>query len=446
VTSSTRERELPNQIYSFLVEEEDARVCRDIPDSACQEQPRAFVLQLAAQTLTKIGDALTSSRLVLAWMLSALGSPPIFISLLVPLRESLSLLPQLLVAQVVREHAVRKMFWVWGSVVQGLALALMVPAVLLLREFALGLVVVILLAFFSLARGVCSVAAKDVLGKTVSKSRRGRLNGLSASAAGAVTLAVAVLLLLAPGLAGEGAEGDAGLFAGILGLAALLWLFAAVVYAGVPEVPGSTEGGSNAIIEALRSLSLLSSDRQFRNFVVARMLLISSAFAIPYIVVMIQRAAEGQLLSFAALLLAEGAAGLLSAPFWGRWSDTGAHRVMAAAAAISVAVMLVALGLHWLLPEAIGMVLVASLLLFGAAVAHQGARVGRKTYLVDMASSDNRAQYTAVSNTVIGLFLFSGAGLGVIDALYGTASVLLFLALVGILAVWRSLSLPSVSD
>ncbi len=446
MTGANRERNLPDQIYSFLVEEEDARVCRDIPESACNEQPRAFVLQLLAQTLTKIGDALTSSRLVLAWMLSALGSPAIFIALLVPLRESLSLLPQLFVAQFVREHAVRKMFWAWGSVAQGLALALMVPAVLLLREFALGLAVVILLALFSLARGVCSVAAKDVLGKTVSKSRRGRLNGLSASAAGAVTLAVAVLLLLVPGLAGEGADGDAGLFAAILALAALLWLIAAAVYAGVPEAPGSTQGGANAIVEALRSLSLLRSDPQFRNFVIARMLLISSAFAIPYIVVLIQRAADGQLLNFAALLLAEGAAGLLSAPFWGRWSDAAAHRVMAAAAGISVTVMVVALALQWFLPEAIGMVLVASLLLFVAAVAHQGARVGRKTYLVDMASSENRAQYTAVSNTVIGLFLFSGAGLGVIDAAYGTASVLLFLALVGVLAVWRSLSLPSVSD
>ncbi len=446
MSAATPERNLPDQIYSFLVEEEDARVCRDIPDSACHEQPRAFVLQLAAQSLTKIGDALTSSRLVLAWMLSALGAPAIFISLLVPLRESLSLMPQLFVAQYVREHAVRKMFWAWGSVAQGLALALMVPAVLLLREFALGLAVVTLLALFSLARGVCSVAAKDVLGKTVSKSRRGRLNGLSASAAGAVTLAVAVLLLLVPGLAGEGMAGDAVLFAAILAVAALLWLLAAGVYAGVPEVPGAAEGGGNAISEALRSLSLLRSDPQFRDFVIARMLLISSAFAIPYIVVLVHRAAEGQLLSFAALLLAEGAAGLLSAPFWGRWSDTGAHRVMAAAAGISVAVMALALGLHWLLPQALGMVPVAALLLFIAAVAHQGARVGRKTYLVDMATGANRAQYTAVSNTVIGLFLFSGAGLGIIDTLYGTAAVLVFLALAGVLAVWRSLALPSVSD
>ena len=50
------------------------------------------------------------------------------------------------------------------------------------REFALdgvmaGWAIVGLLVVFSLARGLCSVSAKDVLGKTVSKSRRGILMG-----------------------------------------------------------------------------------------------------------------------------------------------------------------------------------------------------------------------------------------------------------------------------
>jgi hypothetical protein len=34
-----------------------------------------------------------------------------------------------------------------------------------------------LLVLFSLTRGLCSVSAKDVLGKTVSKARRGNLMG-----------------------------------------------------------------------------------------------------------------------------------------------------------------------------------------------------------------------------------------------------------------------------
>ena len=435
----------PDRIYGLLVEDEDARVCRDIPDSACKEQPRAFLLQWLAQTLTKIGDTLTSSRLVLAWMLAALGAPPFFVALLVPVRESLSLLPQLFVAQWVREHALRKFFWVWGSVAQGLALLGMMVAVLLLEGASLGWAVVVLLACFSLARGVCSIAAKDVLGKTVSKARRGRLTGLAAAAAGAVALLVALALLFFPDYIESQGHAGAALFAGILAAAACLWFLAAAVYAGVPELPGATSGGGNAFAEALRSLTLLYTDAQLRRFVVARALLVSTAFAIPYLVVLVQRAAETQMLSFAALLVAEGAAGLLSAAFWGRWSDSGAHHVMAAAAALATLAVAVAVMLQVVNPVILGHGLTGAVLVFTAAVAHQGARVGRKTYLVDMASGENRAQYTAVSNTAMGVLLFAGAGLGVIEAAYGIVAVLALLMVGGILATYRCLRLPSVS-
>ena len=431
-----------DRIYSLLVEEEDARVCRDIPDEACDAQPRAFFAQLAAQTLTKLGDALTSSRLVLAWMLSAIGSPPILISLLVPLRESLSLLPQLFVAQWIREYPVRKWFWVAGSVGQALALLAMVVALITLPGASASVVIVIMLGAFSLARGVCSVAAKDVLGKTVSKSRRGRLTGMAASAAGLATLTVATVLWLAPGAATG--DGDIRLFAALLGLAAALWLLAAFVYSNVPETPGATEGGGNAIVEAVRSLDLLRSDRQFRDFVFARMLLVATAFAIPYIVVLIQRAGNGDATSLAVLLFAEGAAGLLSGPFWGRWADTAAHRVMAAAAALSGAVIAVTLLSFHGAPGFIAHPLGGALLLFTAAIAHHGARVGRKTYLVDMATSENRSQYTAVSNTVLGLFLLCGAGLGVLDTHFGTSWVLVLLLVTALAAIRRCHALPAV--
>ena len=437
-----RDVAVADRIYSLLVEEEDARVCRDIPKEACHEQPRAFFAQLGAQSLTKLGDALTSSRLVLAWMLSAIGSPPILISMLVPLRESLSLLPQLFVAQWIREYPVRKWFWVAGSVGQALALLAMVVALLTLPGASASVVIVILLGVFSLARGVCSVAAKDVLGKTVSKSRRGRLTGLAASAAGLATLAVAAVLWLAPAT-GAG-DGDIRLFAALLGIAAALWLLAAFVYSSVPETPGATEGGGNAIVEAVRSLGILRSDSQFRDFVLARMLLVATAFAIPYIVVLIQRAGNGDATSLAVLLFAEGAAGLLSGPFWGRWADASSHRVMAAAAALSGAVITATLlsfhGYHAMVAHPLG----GAALLFAAAIAHHGARVGRKTYLVDMATSANRSQYTAVSNTVLGLFLLCGAGLGVLDTYLGTSAVLILLLGVALAAVLRCRALPAV--
>lgn len=430
-------------IYSLLVEDEDARVCRDIPDDACDEQPQAFLRQLLAQTFTKIGDALTSSRLVLAWMLASIGSPAILISLLVPLRESLSLLPQLFIAQWIREHALRKWFWVAGSLAQAMALLAMIPALVWLPGETASLLIVILLALFSLARGVCSVAAKDVLGKTISKSRRGRLTGLAASIAGFVTLGVAALLWFAPERAGD-AGPDIALFALLLAGAAGLWLAAAAVYAGIPEVPGATEGGGNAIVDALKSLTLLFRDQEFLRFVLARMLLVATAFAIPYLVVLIQRTGEGDIGGLAGLLLAEGAAGLLSGAFWGRWSDRASHHVMAAAAALSAAVMAAALASYFLAPQLLSQLLVPGLLVFAAAVAHQGARVGRKTYLVDLATADTRSSYTAVSNTVLGIFLLSGSGLGVVDAMYGTQTVLILLLAVSLLASVFCLTLKRV--
>jgi len=425
-----REKVAYAALYTLLAEEEDARVCRDIPDAACHEQPAAFTLQLAAQTLSKLGDALSSSRLVLAWILTSLGAPAIYLSLLVPLRESLSLLPQLAVARALRERPLRKGFWVAGGFTQAAALAAMVPALFLLEGHALGVAVCLLLAVFSLARGVCSVAAKDVLGKTVSKSRRGRLTGLAGSAAGLATLVVAGLLVVAGGR--DAAE--SGLFAGLLAAAALAWAAAALVYARVPEVPGATGGGGNALDEALRSLRLLRDDAPFRDFVIARSLLVATAFAIPYLVVLLRASGAGDL-ALGTLLLAEGLAALLSAPFWGFWSDVASHRVMAAAALLSA----LGLGLALLLAGegALGSGFVGAALLFLCAVAHQGARVGRKTYLVDLASGENRAAYTAVSNTVLGIVLFAGVGLGVIDTLLGTRAVLAALALIALAAALR---------
>jgi hypothetical protein len=425
-----REKVAYAALYTLLAEEEDARVCRDIPDAACHEQPAAFTLQLAAQTLSKLGDALSSSRLVLVWILTSLGAPAIYLSLLVPLRESLSLLPQLAVAQALRERPLRKGFWVAGGFTQAAALAAMVPALFLLEGHALGIAVCLLLAVFSLARGVCSVAAKDVLGKTVSKSRRGRLTGLAGSAAGLATLAVAGLLVVAGGRD----AGESGLFAGLLAAAALAWAAAALVYARVPEVPGATGGGGNALDEALRSLRLLRDDAPFRDFVIARSLLVATAFAIPYLVVLLRAGGAGDL-ALGTLLLAEGLAALLSAPFWGFWSDVASHRVMAAAALLSA----LGLGLALLLAGqgALGSGFVGAALLFLCAVAHQGARVGRKTYLVDLASGENRAAYTAVSNTVLGIVLFAGVGLGVIDTFLGTQAVLAALALIALGAALR---------
>ncbi|RUO36765.1 MFS transporter permease [Aliidiomarina shirensis] len=449
--SKQSQDDITDRMYQFLAEDEDARVCKDIPDEACGEQPTSFVLHLLSLTLTKLGDSLVSARLVLPWMLSVVGAPAFFISMLVPLRESLSLLPQLFVAQRMRERPVRKWFWVAGSVGQALALLFMASGFLMLSDYGLfgwqasattfGWWVIGWLIVFSLSRGICSVASKDVLGKTISKTRRGRLTGLAATTAGVLTLATAVVIIFAPEV-----EGSYLLFIALLAGAAVLWLLAAISYARIPETPGATAGGGNAITEAIKSIALIWQDKQFGQFVATRALLVSSAFSIPYIVVLIQRQSAGELTGLGGMLLASGLAGMLAGRFWGRWSDSASNHVMAAAAFMASAVMALTLFIDFTAQAWLGQVLVGGGLIFLAAVAHHGARVGRKTYLVDMANQENRAQYTAVSNTVIGILLLLGMLLGVLDELAGTYAVLVLLIVVGVIAGIRALTLPNVTD
>jgi hypothetical protein len=182
------------QLYDLVTGDEDARDCKDIPDAACHEQPRNFFAYLLANLSNKIADEISSAKLVLPWMLGALGAPVFLTGLLVPIREAGALLPQLAVAAAVRGLPRRKGVWLMGAMLSAIALAGMAPAATTLEGVAAGWAVVALLALSSLVRGLCSVSAKDVLGKTVSKSRRGVLMGWSASLGDVGVLAVGLAL------------------------------------------------------------------------------------------------------------------------------------------------------------------------------------------------------------------------------------------------------------
>lgn len=397
------------------------------------------VLHIVALSLTKLGDALVSSRLVLAWMLGAIGAPTITIALLVPVRESLALLPQIAFAQWIGARRRRKGFWIAGSVAQGVALMFMVPALLLLSPSAAGWSIIGLLALFSLSRALCSVSIKDVMGRTIEKQQRGRVSGTAASVAGVATLVAACALVLMPASERQ----DSGIFAIILLTASLFWLLAASAY-GLLREPEATLANAERAPSFSDDLKTTLADHDLLRFLAARVLLLATALAIPYLVVLLQRAGDSAIGGLAVLLAAEGFAGLLSGRLWGLWSDQAAHRVLAAAALINALLILAVLILEaqaapWLASPAL-----AAAVLFIAATAHHGVRIARSTYLIDMTSDANRARYTAVANTVMGPMLLAGAVLGVIDATLGTRWVLGLLILMSMLGVWRSLTLRQV--
>jgi len=436
--------------YDLITGDEDARVCADIPESACRDVPANFFLHLSAQIATKTGDQLASARLVLAWLLTSLGAPAFMTGLLVPIRESLALLPQLAVAGLLRRAARRKWFWVAGSVAQGLCVAGMafVAAAYLIGPFdemkgpggaAAAWIVLALLAAFSLARGVCSVTGKDVLGKTVPKTRRGTLMGYAAAVAGVVTLVVGLIV----NAARERSDAD-GLFVVMLAAAAFLWLSAAALFGAIREAPGATAGGGSALRQALASLKLLGSDRAFRAFVVTRTLLLSTALAQPFYVVLAREHGGDGLAGLGLLIVAAGLAQSLSAPVWGRMADRSSRRVLVAAALAAGATGLGVFAASRLVAVGPAAPYVFALLFLALAVAHSGVRLGRKTYLLDMATVETRAAYVAVSNTIIGLLLLLGGSVGLLADRLGPDYAVLLLALLSLVAALRAVRLPEV--
>ena len=183
-----------DNLYNLITGDEDARVCKDIPESACNDQPRNFFSYLFANLFNKIADELTSAKLILPWLMTSLGIPLAYIGFLLPIRETGVLLPQLFVAAVIRQLERRKPVWLLGGLLSTLSLAGMLIVALTLEGSAAGIGIIVMLIMFSLSRGLCSVSAKDVLGKTVSKSRRGVLMGYSASIGGIVVLIIGVML------------------------------------------------------------------------------------------------------------------------------------------------------------------------------------------------------------------------------------------------------------
>jgi MFS family permease len=161
--------------------------------------------------------------------------------------------------------------------------------------------------------------------------------------------------------------------------------------------------------------------------------------------VLAQQSTDSGLAGLGMMIIASGLAGSLSAPVWGRLGDRSSRLVMSLAAACAG---LLGVGVFALVELAPGLItepwLFASLFL-ALAVFHNGVRLGRKVYLVDMATAETRASYVAISNTVIGVAMLGGGFIGVLGDIAGTPVVVLvlgLLALIAALAAWR---LPEVS-
>ena len=115
---------------------------------------------------------------------------------------------------------------------------------------------------------------------------------------------------------------------------------------------------------------------------------------------------------------------------------------MVIAALLTSGIGLLTFGVHEFLPEPVKTNWFLPAAYFGLSIAHSGVRVGRKTYVVDLATGNKRTDYVAISNTVIGVLLLRVGSLGALAPVIGNHGLIALLSLMGLAGALLGTGLP----
>ena len=394
---------------------------------------------IGAGALQSAGDQVVNAKTVLPWILDGVGAPAALVALLVPIRESGSMLPQAALTPRVVAARRRSAVWVAGAIGQAAAVAGMAGAAALLEGIAAGLAIVGLLAVFALSRALCSMASKDVMGRTLPKGQRGQISGISTMVSGLVAIGVGL------GLRAFGDQLSAQVLAIFLGAAAVAWFLGALIYRGMEEpAPDTEDKGEDKPSWWRDMIDLFVNDRPFRNFVTVRALLLVSALSPPFFVTLAAGYGNTLISGLGGFVIASALASILGGWVSGRLADRSSRNLMvvgAAAASAVVAAVVVTVLLAG--DRQIGWVFTVAFFL--VSLVHVGVRVARKTYVVDMAEGDQRTRYVAVANTAMGVILLVTGAISAFIAGFGEVPALIFLGGLGLVGALLGARLPDVS-
>lgn len=401
-----------------------------------------------AHGLQNIGDQIVAAKTLLPWLLHSAGAPGFFIAMLVPVRESGSMLPQAALTPWVKSRSRRTTVWIAGALGQAVAAALIGLATLFLEGVALGVAVILALAGFATARALCSMASKDVQGRTIPKGQRGQISGRAAMLGGVAAIIVgAVLWIIRDNVTKP-------IVAGLIFVAALSWVAAVLIFRGIVEPTNEGDKEEPNKTWWQDTWRLFAEDKNFRDFVIVRSLLLVTALSTSFIVTLSAQVGAdleasdgsggGVNANVGIFMLAAGFASLIGGKVAGIWSDKSSKKVLTYSSLVgSIVLFLLVASSHWLSTSTNAWIF--PLGFFAISVVHAGVRVARSTYVVDMAEGDKRTEYVGAANTIMGVVLLIVGALSGVIASFGPAAALIFLALMGLVGVAMSSRLKEVS-
>ena len=401
---------------------------------------RNFILHVINGALFALGDALTSTPLVMTAFFSQLTTSNLLIGLLSPLRDAGWFLPQFFLAPMVERTRRKINAYRAGTTFRMIAWIALVVCMFTIEDRATLLVASLFcLGVFSILAGFAGLPFIIITAKIIPPNRRGLVFGLRQFIGGGLGIMAGgvVALLLGGNMGFQFPRNYAVLFA-----------FAAVGYAlsytslgFVHEEPDEVPARSTRIMTNLRQAwQIALNNAQYRRYLMMRIALLVGTACIPFMTVYAKRVLHVNDSFIGSLVSVTLASSLLSNPLWARLSDRRSNRLVmiittsmgllycAAAAFVTSAASNAPAGI------AQGL-LVMMFVISGAMLA--GMNLVSMPLMIEIAEPAQQSLYFGLSNTLLGVVLLLTAGVGLIVDRLGFLALYMFCGLAFAVALER---------
>ncbi len=395
---------------------------------------RNFRLGVTNGVMLTLVDGLISPGIVLALFINRLGGSNLLVGLLPAIASAGWFLPQIFIAPRI-QGLPYVMFWYRRTAVSRIACMLL----LTLATFTLGATPALLLAFFvlysifALSGGISGLPWLEMVSKMIPPRRRGTFFSLR-SFWGSVLAMIASGLLAA--LLSEKLTGlkfplnFAALFAVVTILVAIgygSWMTTREPRAAIAAPPITLR----ALLK--RGVELVRTEREYRAFMIVRILLSLASVADPFYAVF-AKVVLGAPVEIVGLYVAASSGAALASNFlWGPLGDRAGNRTLMASTVVSVALVpisaLIIPTFNVIAPHVVVNTAFALVFVF-AGLAAGSARILNNNMLLTIAPAAERATYIGFLNTVLGLvILVPPLGGALVDIVGFTALFVLSLLL-----------------
>jgi len=400
-----------------------------------------FILYVINGAFGGLGDALTSTTLVMTAFLSQLTSSNTLIALLSPLRDAGWYLPQFFMMSWVDRTRLKVTAYRASTIFRMAAWLALVVCIFTIQDRTLLLIAVFACTIaISFLAGFAALPFLILTAKVIPANRRGLLFGLRQFIGGALGVAAGGLVAVILG-------GQFGLqypqnYALVLGGGAIGYAASYIVLGFTKEEPDAAVVRSQPIGANLKlAWSVARSDAQYQCYIVMRVALLVAAACVPFLTVYAKRTMGVNDGFIGTLISVTLACSLLSNMVWARLSDRRGNRlVMIIAGVMGLTFCAVAAYITGLTPNAYNNDLahLALIVLFGFSGALQsGINLVSLPLMIEVAPATQQSLYIGLSNTILGIVILLTSAVGIIVDQFGFSGLFVFSGLAFVVALER---------